>query len=306
MGSFSGIARSLTGKTAFSLFPTGAYQMLISAFFFALMNVCVKLLPEIPTHEIVFFRSATLFTISVLLLCRYRLSPLGNQRKALFLRGLYGTLALSAYFFTLKHIPLASAVTIQYLNPIFATVFAIFVLQEAVKPLQWACFGLSLSGVVLIKGFDPRISGLYLLTGLFAAACSGLSYNYVRKLRHSDHALVVIFYFAWVNLALMGPYTALHWQQPQGWAWLWLILVGLFTYLAQLFMTWAYHAERMAVVANLNYSGVIYALLFGSLIFGEQLHWPALIGMLLIVTGVILSSLYRSLARSPKPLTKAV
>lgn len=274
--------------------------MLLSTFFFALMNLCVKLLPEIPAHEIVFFRSLGIFLICVVLLAKYRLHPLGHQRRDLFLRGLFGTLALTAYFYTLKHLPLASAVTIQYLNPIFSTAFAVLLLNEKVQLKQWGFFALSFCGVLLVKGFDNRVSTFYLVTGILAAACAGLAYNYVRKLRHSDHPIVVIFYFAWVNLALIGPYTATHWQMPQGKAWIWLILVGVLTYIAQLFMTWAYHAERMAVVANLNYIGVLYALVLGWLFLHEPVQPLTLIGMFLIIGGVVLSSRYS--LKQPKPL----
>src|SRR5690606_19368931 len=151
-------------------------------------------------------------------------------------------------FQTLKHMPLASAVTLQYLNPIFATWLAMYVLNEKVRAWQWLFFALSFGGVVLVKGFDTQVSGVYLALGVFAAACSGFAYNYVRKLRGRAHPVVVIFSFAWVTLALLGPYTLLNWVWPVGWEWLWLGLIGGLTYVAQIFMTRAYQAQRMALV----------------------------------------------------------
>lgn len=261
--------------------------MLLSTFCFALMNVCVKLLPGIPAHESVFFRSLGMWLICVLFLLQTRISPRGKRKDLLLLRGLFGSLGLGCYFYTLKYMPLATAVTLQYLNPIFSTVLAVWMLKEPVQKRQWAYFGLSFSGVLLIKGFNAEVSGFLLGLALLAALSSGLAYNLVRQLRGQDHPLVIMFYFASVNLVLMTPYTLTHWQQPRGQEWIWLILVGVFTYLAQDCMTRALQAERMAKVAGLNYLGMIYAVGLGFFLFGEPLSPSALLGMGLIVAGVI-------------------
>lgn len=269
----------------------GLQAMLLSTVFFSAMNVCVKLLPRIPSHEIVFFRSLGMFLICFVLLKRQRIAIRGaSHRQDLFLRGAFGTCGLLAYFYTLKHMGFASAVTLQYLNPIFATVLAVFILKEPVRWFQWAFFGLSCVGVWWVKGFSGHIAPFYLLTGILAALFSGLSYNYVRKLRGRAHPLVVIFYFASITLVLVGPYTLNHWVWPVGTEWLWLVLVGGFTYLAQFLMTQAYQSERMAIVSNLNYLGLVYALVLGYFLFDEAVSWQALVGMLLIVLGVVLGS----------------
>lgn len=266
---------------------SGVQYMLLSTFFFALMNVCVKLLPGIPAHESVFFRSLGMWLICSVLLLHTRTSPRGNRKGLLLLRGLFGSIGLGCYFYTLKYMPLATAVTLQYLNPIFSTALAVWMLQEPVQKRQWAYFGISFAGVLLIKGFNTQVSGFLLALGLLAAFSSGVAYNLVRQLRGQDHPLVIMFYFAGVNLVLMTPYTLTHWQQPQQQEWLWLLLVGVFTYLAQDCMTRALQSERMAKVAGLNYLGMLYALALGFFFFNEPLSPLALVGMLLIVAGVI-------------------
>lgn len=271
---------------------SGVQAMLIAAFFFSLMNLCVKLLPRLPAHEVVFFRSLGMFAICLVLLKAQRIPLQGKQKRDLFLRGFFGTCGLLTYFYTLQNMPLASAVTLQYLNPIFATVLALFLLREKVFPMQWLFFGCSFMGVLMVKGFDPRVSIPFLGLGLLSAFFSGLSYNYVRRLRGGDHPLVVIFYFSWLTLALAGPYTLMNWTWPQGLEWIWLALLGITTYLAQLLMTHAYQAERMSIIANLNYTGLIYALLMGWLILKEPILPLSLAGMLLIILGVILGNQY--------------
>lgn len=269
----------------------GLQAMFLSTLFFSGMNVCVKLLPRIPTHEIVFFRALGMFAIcAALASARAHLSLRGVHHKDLILRGVFGSLGLVAYFYTLKHMGFASAVTLQYLNPIFSSVLAIVILRESVRWFQWLFFALSFVGVWWVKGFSGDIAPLYLLIGVGSAMFSGLAYNYVRKLRGRESPLVVIAYFAGITLLGVGPYTATHWVQPLGMEWVYLILVGVLTYVAQFLMTLAYQAERVAIVANLNYLGLVYALVLGYFVFGETVSWQAVVGMVLIVVGVILGS----------------
>ena len=101
---------------------------------------------------------------------------------------------------------------------------------------------------------------------------------------------MVIFYFSLITLTLVGPYATWHWVMPKGIEWFWLALVGISTYFAQYLMTRAYHAERVAVVANFNYTGVLYALIFGWLFFHEAMALGSLFGMVFIISGVILGS----------------
>ena len=271
--------------------PRGIGEMLISTSFFALMNLCVRFLPRIPTHETVFFRALGVLCLAGFGLWQLKIPIWGQQRRWLCLRGLYGTLGLNLYFWTLQQMPLASAVTLQYLSPIFSSLVAIRMLAERPPRRQWLFFALSFAGVLLVKGFDPRLGWLPLSAGVLGALCSALAYNYVRRLRHSDHPLVTVFYFPVVTLCLTGPYTLTHWVRPQGQEWLWLILIGLFTHGAQYYLTRALQAEQIARVSQVNYLGLIYALALGYLLFGEQIPLLAALGMLLIVAGVVLGSL---------------
>lgn len=280
--------------------PQGIAEMLASTFFFALMNLCVKNLQGIPTHEMVFFRALGVLLLSGAMLWHLKIPPWGNHKRYLLLRGFYGTLGLSCYFWTLKQMPLASAVTIQYLSPIFSTLLAVKMLKETPRRIQWLFFGLSFAGVLLIKGFDARIGWLPLGVGILAAVFSALAYNYVRRLKDHDHPLVAVFYFPLVTLVLVGPYTLSHWVQPQGLDWLYLVLIGVFTHFAQYYLTRALQAQKMAIVSQINYVGVVYALLMGYYLFGESIPPLAIFGLFLVVAGVICGSWFGQ-ARPPNP-----
>ncbi|ELR69307.1 Putative permease [Fulvivirga imtechensis AK7] len=267
--------------------------MLVAGFVFALMNVFVKLVPNIPATEIVFFRSVISLVLSYGFLKGSQVNIWGGNKKILLLRGLSGAIALILYFITLQAIPLASAVTIQFLSPIFTSILGIFIVKERVKPLQWLFFLIAFGGIVVIQGFDHRITPLYMIIGVFAAFFSGLAYNFIRKVNTTEHPLVIVFYFPLVTIPVTGAYSLFEWEQPVGREWLFLLLIGVLTQVAQYFMTKAYQAEELSKVASLKYISIIYALGFGWIIFDETFNLMTYVGMLVVLAGVSLNIWYK-------------
>lgn len=266
--------------------------MFLSTFFFFLANACVKSVAHIPAMETVFFRCTVATVLCVIGLRRAKASLIGSNHTMLLLRGVFGTTALFTFFLTLQQMPLASAQTIQYLSPIFTATIAVFVLSESVKPLQWIFYALAFSGVLLIERVDERISPLYMMLGVLSAFCSGMAYNLVRSLRGKEHPLTVVLHFQLVGAVVGTLSLAFAWETPQGWDWLFLGLVGVFSQLGQIFLTNALQREPAAGVAIVNYTGLIYAVTVGWIVFGEAQGIMAVLGMLLVVCGVAMSVLY--------------
>lgn len=274
------------------LFSEGVRSMFFSTLAFALANVFVKQVAHLPTMEIVFFRCSIGVVFCYIGLRNANADWKGSNRKLLLLRGLFGTTALYFFFLTVQNIPLASAMTIQYLSPIFTTIIAIFLLKESVKIFQWFCYALAFIGVLFIEQFDARISIFFLVLGVTSAFCSGVAYNLVRTLRQREHPLTVVFHFQIVGLIVGLLFTIFNWQTPVGWDWFYLFLVGAFSQLGQIFLTNALQKERAASVAIVNYTGLTYGLLIGWFVFGEAQTAASLTGMLLVVVGVVLSVIY--------------
>ncbi len=276
--------------------------MLISTLAFSLANVFVKQVAHIPAMEVVFFRCliAALFCFAGL----YRAGAgwRGSSRMILFLRGAFGTTALFLFFITLQNISLASAMTIQYLSPIFTSIIAIFVLSERVRSLQWLFYAVAFSGVLLIEQFDPRISGFYLVIGIASAACSGVAYNLVRSLRRKEHPLTVVLHFQLVGIAAGFLSLFFEWRMPMGSDWLFLFFIGSLSQIGQVFLTDALQKEPIAGVAIVNYTGLVYAILIGTIVFGELQSLASVSGMMLVVIGVILSIVYSNRRREIEKL----
>ena len=259
-----------------SLTRRGVLYMLLASLFFACMAVCVKLLQGIPVLEIIFFRALISAVLCLVGIWRAATPLLGNRKGLLVLRGVAGALALAQGFWLVQNAPLAAATTLQ---------------------LLWCL--LSFAGILLMQGFDYRITPVHLLLGITASLTMGLAYNCVRKLGRTEHPLVIMFYFPLVCLPLAGSYTLFNWVAPQGIEWLWLLLLGLFTQLGQYYMTRSYQVAEISKVAIVNYTEVGFAALLGLLLFGENFNLATYAGMALVVAGVVLSLLTRKRTASP-------
>ena len=267
-------------------------NMLLATFAFAVMNVFVKQLDRIPAMEIVLFRCLVSATICGVGIARAGVDWKGNNHALLIARGTFGTLALFAFFLTIQNMPLATAVTIQYLSPIFTALIGVFLLGEHVRAQQWFFYALAFGGVFMIKGFDARVSTVYLLTGIASAICSGVAYNLVRRLREREHPLVVVLHFQLVGVIAGFVFSLFNWRNPTPWEWVSLFMCGVLTQLGQVCLTKSLQAEAVAKVSILNYIGLIYALAFSVLIFGERYAGQTILGIALVVLGVVLSVIF--------------
>ena len=205
--------------------------MFLSTLAFALANIFVKKVSHIPVMEVVFFRCSIATVLCFIGLRRQKADWKGSNHWILLLRGMFGTAALYLFFTTLQHIPLASAMTIQYLSPIFTSVIAIFVLREPVRAMQWFFYAIAFGGVLMIERFDTRVPIVYALIGVASAFCSGMAYNLVRSMRGSEHPLTIVLHFQLVGAVAGTVGILFDWQTPQGWDWFYLLLIGVFSQL---------------------------------------------------------------------------
>lgn len=271
----------------------GVAYMLLSTLFFSTMNLFVKLVAHIPAVEIIFFRSIISLVICIGSLMNKNVPIWGTNHKLLIMRGVVGSAALIMFFITLQNIPLAAAVSIQFLAPIFTTIIGIFYVKEKVHPLQLFFFAISFGGILMIEGFDHRVSLGFLALGILSSFFSGMAYNIIRKINTTEHPLVIILYFPLVTVPIAGVYSIFNWVQPQGMDWLYLILVGLCTQFGQYFMTMSYQIERLSKVSHLNYMGIIFALSYGFIFFDEFFTLPTYLGMAMVLVGLILNMRFR-------------
>lgn len=290
----------------------GILYMFLSGICFIVVNTFVKLLgpnnPEnilgevqsFPAHELVLARSIVSFIISFIIIKQRKLPVFGNNKKWLLIRSVAGMFALTIFFHTVHHLPMAVAVTVQYLAPIFTILFAMILLKEKVKAIQWLFIGMSFSGGLLIlfsKG-DSSISAgelsvFWLGLGLISAVLSGIAYTAIMKLKTTDAPITIVFYFPMISIPFMIILCLFDFTMPHGMEWIYLLLIGIFTQLAQISLTKALHEGTASAIIPVQYLGAIYAFIVGYFIFKETLSNTIVLGTVLVLSGVIINALLK-------------
>jgi drug/metabolite transporter (DMT)-like permease len=272
----------------------GIQFMIISVLLITAMQLLVKALPGIPVSEIILFRSVVSFIFCLLILWKNKISLWGKNPSLLFLRGIFGAASLLCFFYTIHHIPLASAITISHLSPFVIVLLAHIYLGEKMRKIQWLFFVLSFAGVLLIKGFDSRISGLDLLVALSAALFSGSAHFMVRAIKHDNNPWLIIFYFSAICIPIVLPFAIWHWVAPDFNELLILFVIGILSHFGQYFLTRAYTGvEEASKISIIYYLGIILSIAGGYFIYGEAFSTYVWSGFILILSGIFLSLRFR-------------
>lgn len=274
----------------------GLRYMVGAAFLFSLMSAFVKLVGQrLPSQEIVLVRSAVTLVYSYLMVRWAGEALWGHNKLGLFLRGLFGFAALSCFFLALTKLPLADATVIHYTNPVFTALLAAVILNESLGAGEVMGALLSLGGVALIAqptflfGGTSALPLLYVGVALLGALFSAAAYVTVRKLRATEHPLVIVFYFPLVSTVGSVP-TALPdavWPTPLEWL---ILIVGVAgtAQIAQVFLTKSLHAERAGRAMSVSYLQIVFAAIWGMLFFQEYPDLLSLFGAVLVIGGTLL------------------
>lgn len=267
--------------------------MLISTLAFACMNVTVKYLQNVSAYQIVFFRSVSSLFFTFGFLFKNKIPILGNNKKLLILRGVVGVTSMTLFFMSIKYISIGTAVSLRYLAPIFAGIFAVIFMKEKIWPLQWLFFLMAFLGVLILKGLDSQINSYGLILVIIASITSGLVYIIISKIGNSEHPVVVVNYFM-VIATLTGLVLSINnWVNPVGIEWVLLFSLGVFGYYGQVYMTKAFQTGKTNQVAPFKYVEVIFTVSLGLLLFDEIYTFWSLLGIALIIGSLILNVLYK-------------
>ncbi len=269
---------------------TAPLYLLSATIFFTALNICVKYLPHIPASELIFFRGLVSLIICYVAIRKLKISPWGKQKKTLLMRGFFGTLSLLALFYGLQRMPLAMAMTLSNLAPLFTVLLAHFLLRERSHPLHFLFLMGAFVGVVLVKGVDLTVPWALAFIGIGGAFFAACAYTCIRLLRNTDHAFVVIFYFPLVSLPMTVVPMINNWVSPTWKEAGLILLIGILTQWAQYFMTKAYQLEAAGKIMIYNYAAIVWALLVGVMYFQETLLPWQWVGFVVILFCLIASA----------------
>jgi drug/metabolite transporter (DMT)-like permease len=275
--------------------------MLLSTFFFALMNAVIKELNYYSSFQLVFFRSIGSLALTTLYLKVKNISFWGKKMNLLIYRGLAGVISMTLFFTSVQYISVGSAVTLRYLAPLFAAVLVVIFLKEKIFPLQWLFFIIALFGVVLIKGFDSSVSFFGVSLAIGAAFFSSIVYILISKIGHQDHPVIVVHYFMLIATLVGGIGSLFNWTIPlRLMDWVLLFSLGILGYFGQLYMTKAFQFGQAYMVAPFKYVEVIFTLSLGFFYFHEVYTLFSLIGTALVIISLSISVVYKIMKKENK------
>ena len=288
-----------------------ASWMILASLFFATMSVCIKYASaHFDTFELVFYRGL-IGMVFMVGLCRMRGVSLTTPVPMMHVwRSVIGVASLSAWFYAIAHLPLATAMTLNYMSGVWVAAFLVGGtlvmgrLQDAVRqgPIALTVMA-GFAGVIMILRPTIEQNQLFAgVVGLLSGLIAAMAYMQVAALgRLGEPEPRTVFFFS-IGTTLVGLMGSL-WIGLSAWTWpavLWLLPVGLLAAGGQLCMTMAYSQGATLVVANLQYAGIVFAALYGLFLFGDQIPLIGWAGMLLIIVSGITATALRNRAL-PKP-----
>jgi len=293
-----------------------ALWMLAASFLFASMAVCIKFASAwFNTSELVFYRGL----IGMLLMwlwARSRGETLATRYPGMHAwRSLVGVLSLGAWFYAIAWLPLATAMTLNYMSSVWVAAFLVGGSLVAWNPRAGAPLPAGqgtlaatvlagFAGVVLMLrptlGNEQMFAGI---VGLLSGMLSAFAYLQVMALgKLGEPESRIVFFFALASA--LGGGAGMLVEGVSDWRWpaaLWLLPVGVLAALAQLCMTRAYSRGATLVVANLQYAGIVFGALYGVLLFGDRLPLAGWAGMALIVASGVAATALRARAAPDAP-----
>ncbi len=274
----------------------GFQSLIASALAFSLMTVCVKKLEgRIPVAEIIFIRSAISLLITRFLMKQLKVNPWGTNKKLLLIRGGMGTGALFCIFKALMLLPLSTATVIQYSYPTFTAISAKLFLGEKIRKRILVAIMMGWVGITLVVhplrgesiGGGQNLFAIGI--ALLGAVLTALAYVSVRKLSKKEHPLVIVHYFPLVSAPICLPFLFSEGVIPLGMEWLWLLGIGLFTQLGQVWITKGLSLLPAAQASSINYTQVIFATIWGMLLFSEFLNIYVVTGAICVFGATLIS-----------------
>ncbi len=286
----------------------GIFYVLGAVLVFSAANVLVKwTVASYPINEVVFFRNAfALIPALVLVAANGGLKSLRTTKPAAhLLRGLVGVAAMATLFFSFQMLPLVDATAISFVQPLFLTALSVPFLGERVGLYRWSAVIVGFVGVLIMiqPGAGTFEAGAAI--GLISAFLMACAFVLVRRLSTTESSSAIVFYFAVISTAASTLTLPLGWQTPTLSDFCLLALLGLAGGTGQYLMTQAFRLAPAAVIAPFNYTAMIWAALFGYLIWGDL---PTL--ALLAGGGVVMASglyiLYRETHRRADTVMKTL
>lgn len=274
----------------------GILFIVMSAFCFALMNVCVRLSGDLPSVQKSFFRNFIAFLIAAVTLRRQKVwySGIQGNMKYLLLRSVCGTVGILCNFYAVDHLVLADASMLNKMSPFFAILFSIWILNEKVKPAQVLIVAAAFVGSLFVikpTGFGMEVFPAVM--GFCGGVGAGAAYTFVRKLSsRGEKGPFIIAFFSGFSCLVTLPFLIFDYHPMTIQQLFILLLAGVAAAGGQFTITAAYSYAPAREISVYDYSQIIFSAILGFFLFGQVPDVYSWIGYAIIIAMAVAMFLY--------------
>ena len=268
----------------------GFLYMFLSVCAFSVMDLIVKWSDNYPLGQVIFFRGFFGLVLYYFVIPKERLKDFYYTKRPIlhFSRCFFGLIALLSIFIALRNLPLATVVSITFAVPIFTTIFSILFLSEKVGFFRWLAVIVGFIGIVVIS--EPGLSALniyYIFPFIFVLGLSYVAIS-IRQLSSTEPVWLISLYFS-VAITLAGLFTIPYgWLMPNLKDLILLSSIGIFGGVANLWLSQSYKFAEVSLVTPLKYLALVFAIIFGYLIWDEIPTIKTLTGAALVIVSSII------------------
>jgi len=263
----------------------GVLYMVASVICFSIMDICIKWLNYYPIGEVFFARFFIgLFPIFFIIPKEKIFTFYKTKRPGLHaFRAITGSLAIIALFFGLRELPLADVISLTFGGPIFVTIGSILFLSEKVGIKRWAAVILGFAGMLLIvQPAFIELNYYYFSPIIFCIffACVAIS---VRSLSKTEPIYRIAIYFTILNCLLGLATLPYGWVMPSNGDIIIFIIMGVCGSVGNLLLTQSYRISEASLVTPIKYLSLVFAIVFGFLIWNEIPKLLTILGSGLVI-----------------------
>lgn len=264
----------------------------ISALLFSVMGICIRYASHsVDNYTIVFFRNVVGLILFLPFICKQGTGFVKTEKLWMHTwRSIVGLAAMYGFFYAIAHLKLSNAMVFTYSSPIFIPVIAWLFLKEKITIAMICAAVLGFIGVFCVAKPDQGLLNWISVIGIASSLLASMAFVTVRALTQTEPPERIVFYFCLIGSALSVI--------PMFWVWrpyhlqelLFLIGAGILANVSQIFMSHAYRLAPAGQIAPVNYMAIIFAGVWGFLLWNEVPDLYSVIGFCIILLAILLCS----------------
>ena len=275
----------------------GMIYIILAAFFFAAMNVFVRMAGDLPSIQKSFFRNliAAIFAFGILIKNKQGFKYQQKDLPMLLLRSFFGTVGILCNFYAVDHLLVSDASMLNKLSPFFVIICSAIFLKEKANSMQKISIIIAFIGTLfVIKPSVNFINNVNSLIGVLGALGAGVAYTCVRQLgKQGVSGPKIVFFFSCFSCLVVVPYLIFNYQPMTLQQTLILILAGFMAAGGQFSITAAYNQAPGRDISIYDYSQILFAAILGFVVLNQIPDVFSVVGYMIIILAAVASYIYQ-------------